>query len=293
MHYRLILEYNDWASEPIGNHLFEAGASGLEENKDRLDAWFPPDADMDSVRAALDVFLESLAAMNPDQLLTWNHKLETLPEADWNTEWKRHWVPQPIGKRLLICPTWLEPEPAHADRLLIRLDPGSAFGTGTHETTRLLLELLEELDVDGKNVLDAGCGTGVLAIAARKLGAGFTWGIDIEEEAIRAARENADLNGCRVSSHFQLGSPASLDRSFRFDLVLANIQRSVIQEFFADLLRLLAPGGKLLVSGILADEEQVITDLGAEWGAPLETIRRQGEWLAFVFAAPDEATRPR
>ncbi|MCA9784470.1 MAG: 50S ribosomal protein L11 methyltransferase [Candidatus Delongbacteria bacterium] len=293
MHYRLIIQYNDWASEPLSNHLFEAGASGLEEDKDKLEAWFPGETDMDRVRAGLDAFLESLAELTPDTLLTWNHRLESREDEDWNTEWKKYWAAQPIGQRILICPTWLEPGPEHADRLLIRLDPGSAFGTGTHETTRLLLECLEELELAGRNVLDAGCGTGVLAIAALKLGAGFAWGIDIEDEAVRASRENAAQNGCRVSSHFQLGSPASLDRSFRFDILLANIQRSVIEEFFADFLRLLVPGGRLLVSGILSTEEEAIHALARQWHTPVDSVHRQGEWLAFTFTAPsDPETRP-
>lgn len=292
MHYKLTLQYNEWALEPVSNHLFEAGAGGLEEGPDRLEAWFGADTDMDRVRAALDAFMEGLAALDPERDLSWNHRLETCEDQDWNTEWKRHWSPQPIGERLLVCPTWLEPGPEHAGRVLIRLDPGSAFGTGTHETTRLLLELLEQDELAGLSVLDAGCGTALLAIAALKLGAGFAWGIDIEEEAIRASRENAELNGCRVSSHFQPGTPASLDRSFRFERILANIQRSVIQEFFADFLRLLAPGGLLYVSGILADEEQAIRELGTEWNAPLRTVRRQGEWLAFVFEAPAEGQKP-
>lgn len=293
MHYKLTLQYNDWAREPVSNYLFEAGSDGLEEDTDRLVAWFSGTADMDRVRAGLEVFLESLAALEPGRELSWNHRLEACEDQDWNTEWKRHWTAQPIGERILVCPTWLEPGPEHGERILIRLDPGSAFGTGTHETTRLLLELLEKDELAGRSVLDAGCGTALLAIAALKLGAGFAWGVDIEEEAITASRANAELNGCRVASHFQLGTPASLDRSFRFERILANIQRSVIQEFFPDFLRLLAPGGLLYVSGILAEEEGAIRNLGSEWNAPLRTLRRQGEWLAFVFAAPDEESRPR
>ncbi len=287
MHYKLSIRYNDWAREALSSWLFDQGCSGIEEDEDRIEAWFSAEHSMDQLRASLDSYLESLAEMHPEQLLSWNHRVEEHADADWNSEWKSHWQALPSGKRLLVCPSWIEPGAEHEGRIVLRVDPGSAFGTGTHETTGLLLEWLEDLELEQANVLDAGCGTGILGIAALKLGAGFCWGIDIEEEAITAARENAEANGCRTNSHFKVDNPRLLNTGFKFEVVLANIQRSVIEEFYPDLIQALAPGGRLLVSGILAEEEERMRALAGEYDCALEEVRRRGEWIALCYTNPD------
>ena len=285
MNWQLTIHIAESARGPLASLLFELGALGVEERPEGLAGFFAAGQEPEALRTRVERFLDELTKLDLTPRDAWILKLEPLPDVDWQAAWKTHWRPQEIGARLRVCPSWIEPE--DDGRLLLRLDPGSAFGTGTHESTRLLLEWLDGLgELGGLNVLDAGCGTGILALAALKLGAAFALGIDIDPEAVRCARENARLNGCRTASHFIQGDPRGLDERMRFDLVLANIQRSVIEDFFPDLLRVTRPGGRLLLAGLLETEEEAVRALAAEWRLGEPEWRRQGEWLAAGLARP-------
>ncbi|MDP2362070.1 MAG: 50S ribosomal protein L11 methyltransferase [bacterium] len=293
MSWRLALELEPTARDAAANLLFELGALGVEERDEGLHGWFADTAEPDALRRAVEDFLASLAESPATAPGLWRLRLEPVEDEDWLAGWKSHWRQQDIGRRLAVCPSWLEPQGADQRRVL-RLDPGSAFGTGTHESTLLLLEWLDDLaDERGPQglatltVLDAGCGTGILALAALKLGAAFALGIDHDPAAVAVARQNAHANGCRLNSHFLTSDPRQLGPEYRFDLVLANIQRSVIEEYFHDLLRVTAAGGRLWLAGLLADEEQAIRVLADEWGLPAPDLRRKGEWIAMGLIRPD------
>lgn len=213
---------------------------------------------------------------------------------NWMEAWKQHYRPIPVGKRLVIVPAWLDVP--SVERVAVRIDPGMAFGTGTHPTTQLCLELMEEvLQETGTGapgapasfpVLDIGCGSGILSIAALKLGATIALGVDIDEMAIRAARQNARLNA--ISDERLLLGVGSVREiragNFpisRAPLVLANILAPVIIRLFADgLARLVAAGGSLILSGILVEQgEAVLTAARAE-GLTLQAQRQQEDWVA-------------
>lgn len=214
-------------------------------------------------------------------------------ESDWAEAWKKHYHPIPIGKQLVIVPAWLEsPAP---DRIPIRIDPGMAFGTGTHPTTQLCMELIEDilspLPVENPVVIDIGCGTAILSIAALKLGAVHALGVDIDPDAVRASRENAAAN--QVGERLEVG-PGSLAEiqagSFsidRADVVLANILApvciSLLEAGMADLLK---PGGQLVLSGILDEQAPQVVQAAERSGLSLLETRQINDWVALRFTAP-------
>ncbi len=228
-----------------------------------------------------------------------------IADQNWMEAWKQHYRPIPIGKRLLILPAWLEsPEP---ERIAIKIDPGMAFGTGTHPTTQLCLELMEGLFENRESrvvnreladesritnrdsrIIDVGCGSGILSIAALKLGAGAALGVDIDPEAIRNSRENADTNGIGDELVLGVGSVQEiLDGKFPWRsarLVLANILAPVIIRLFgAGLAELIEPGGTIILSGILQDQAQGVIEAAEAKGLHREGLRRMGDWVALAM----------
>jgi ribosomal protein L11 methyltransferase len=180
-----------------------------------------------------------------------NWRSGELADQDWSRSWMDGFKPLPFGERLWICPSWLAPPDPEA--LNIVLDPGMAFGTGTHATTALCLEWLSELPLEGLNFIDYGCGSGILAIAAAKLGAAQVWAVDTDPEAWRVTRENAERNG--VADRIRIGPPESL-QGRQTDVLVANILLQALIELRDGLAHLLAAGGagRIGLSGLLADQ---------------------------------------
>lgn len=207
--------------------------------------------------------------------------LETaeVAEEDWANAWKAHYHPVQIGRRFLVRPLWIDVPPV-ANRITLDLDPGMAFGTGLHPTTQLCLEALEDLDLVGKRVLDLGTGSGILAIASKKLGAAEVLALDIDSVAVEAARGNVAVNGLGEGVTIGQGT-LPLDVPRRFDVILANIIARVIVELSSELAGALEPGGILVASGIIDDRaEEVATALSAA-GLSVEE-RSRGDWRAMI-----------
>lgn len=190
------------------------------------------------------------------------YSLSGVKEEDWAEAWKQYYKPVHVGERLVICPSWQQYD-AKAQEVVVQLDPGMAFGTGEHSSTRLCMELMQKYVKQGARVLDVGCGSGILAVSAVLLGGESAMGVDIDEMAVRIANENADINNVGEKCSFSVGSLASgIDG--KFDIIFANIVADVILALLPDIQRLLAPDGVLITSGIIdTREDDVISALPA------------------------------
>lgn len=264
------VKYNDAEDEgtpygPVRIYGYLAIDEGIEERRQRL--------------------LEALYFLGRIQPLP-EPAFRTIEDEDWMAAWKKHYRPIQIGKRLLILPAWIERE--DPGRVAVKIDPSMAFGTGTHPTTQLCLEMVEEYTRPGLDVIDVGCGSGILSVAALKLGAGHALGVDIDNAAVISSRENAAANGVLDQLEVGIGSVSELltgQYSLRqAPLVLANILAPVIIRLFeAGLADLVAPGGILILSGILDSQAaEVLTAAEARGLNHLHT-RQQGDWVAIAL----------
>ena len=201
------------------------------------------------------------------------HKIEQIEDKDWEREWMDNFHPMRFGQRLWICPSWRDvPDPTAVN---VMLDPGLAFGTGTHPTTSLCLEWLDGLDLEGKTVIDFGCGSGILAIAALKLGAAHAIGIDIDPQAILASRDNAERNG--VSERLSLYLPKDQPQDLQADVVVANILAGPLRELAPMISVLPRVGGHLGLSGVLASQAESVTDAyRADFN--IDPVAEKDEW---------------
>lgn len=201
------------------------------------------------------------------------HKIEQLEDKDWEREWMDNFHPMCFGERLWICPSWCDvPAP---EAVNIMLDPGLAFGTGTHPTTSLCLAWLDGLSLEGKTVIDFGCGSGILAIAALKLGASHAIGIDIDPQAIQASMDNAQRNN--VSDHLTLYMSKNCPADLCADVVVANILAGPLRELTSLISMLTKKGGNLCLSGILTSQAAGIAKIYEE-KFTLDPIIEKEEW---------------
>ena len=203
--------------------------------------------------AIREAIITRLGALRPSYNV--EVSVETIEDAAWTTQWQKYWEPINVGINLRISPSWhLDELPAEKEVLLI--DPGRAFGTGTHETTQLCLEIIEQIIKERSinSMLDVGCGTGILSIAASRLGVKNVLGIDISQDAIDISAHNAKINRT-PNTQFQFCTVRDVaNTSTQFDLVVANLLSSILDSIWKDLLKCVAPNGLLVISGLLFDE---------------------------------------
>ena len=207
-------------------------------------------------------------------------QLSNIGENDWAESWKEHFHPIRIGKHFVIKPTWRDYQPA-AEDVMIEIDPGLAFGSGLHPTTQLCLELLENMALTDQSVFDVGTGSGILAMAAWKLGARPILAVDNDDVAVRVAQENFTLNG--VTAETAVGS-ANDNMGQTWQIVIANIIAPVLTEILPDLVAAVTEGGQLILSGMLAEQE---ADMRAQVEALQLTVTNRhqiDDWVALVIA---------
>ncbi len=254
--------------------LADPSAQGSWQDEGTIHLYWPSDRWQADRLVQVQAILRQLgvAGAAPDLLV------RRLPHQDWNQQWAQSVKPLRVGRRMVIRPSWELPA-LNDDDVEIILDPKQAFGTGHHATTRLLLERLEESIHGGESVLDVGTGSGILAMAAVKLGAARAIGIDNDPVAIDCARDYARLNGCESSLTLST-QPLSDFTSQRFDVVLANLDRPTLLQLCAELAHHVRKGARLLVSGLLLDQQEEICDRLAAEGASLARRCEQDGWAA-------------
>jgi ribosomal protein L11 methyltransferase len=245
------------------------------------------DDQIEDTRQKLEESLYYLGMIQPLPAATYRQ----VADQNWMEAWKQHYKPIIIGKRLVIVPAWMDsPDP---QRVSIKIDPGMAFGTGTHPTTQLCLELMESFFDDGPlSVIDVGCGSGILSIAAIKLGAKQALGVDIDAGSIKNARENANANGVGEELILSVGSVKEIKNGeFPLDrapLVLANILAPVIVRLFdVGLADLIEGDGAIILSGILQEQEARVLEAGQAKGLRISERRQIGDWVALKMSKSD------
>lgn len=280
-------------SDEASARLFDLGAQGVEERDATTLARGSGAAGTVTLIASFEGRDEALGAVT-ELAPEWCPRVEEVHGDAWRDEWKKHFEPFRICEGLVVRPPWRDHAPSAGETVVV-LEPGRAFGTGLHETTSLVAEVLGGLGgaLRGATVLDVGCGSGILAIAALALGADGARAVDVDPDATAVTRENAARNGMSTSL---LADETPIEGvAGRYPVVVANIEATTLVTMAPALAARVAPRGVLVLSGILAEDiapAQVPSVRLAYAGLLLEETRRKGEWVALVFRAP-EAPRER
>lgn len=253
----------------------EKEITSVEQNKIIIKAYINYKDDVENIIFKIKNRIDKLKKENiieSDVFLSY----KTVLNEDWVSNFKKYYKTIKIGNRFVINPTWINYEPKE-NEIVITMDPGIAFGTGDHETTKMCLLSLEENIKKGMSVIDVGTGTGVLAIAAEKLGAKSIIGIDLDKDAVLYAKENAIKNNASITKIIH--GDLMKDVSFKADLIIANILYEVIEILVPDVIKKLKKGGIFISSGIIKDKEEKAVSLMKENGFDILDIKRDGEWI--------------
>ncbi len=318
-----LIDLNGEAAETISELFNRYGYGGAVMES------YPPDFDKITIRTVIpseddhrlreiEVMLALIGQALPGGLP--QPRLQFVGKSDWAESWKEHFHPMRVGCRFVIKPSWRDYTPT-ADELVLEIDPGLAFGSGLHPTTQLCLEILEEMPLGGKTLFDVGTGSGILALAALKLGVSMVRAVDVDEIAVRVAQENFERNGyplpgpppwrgegvqvetasgsatqtdpsalrvyrpLRVSTvlvETAIGSAAD-NGGRQWEVVMANILANTLVELMPDLAAALTPSGQLILSGLLAEQETGVTEAASAHHLCLSDRRTEGDWVALVM----------
>lgn len=269
---KLIFDLEDRYQEQFIAELLDLDFYGFEQFDDKLIAYVEKPRYNDSNRERI----EQLITIYPDASFS---EIEDIEDQNWNETWEKTIQPQRIGT-FLVKPTWSDEKPGTGE-LLLEIDPKMSFGTGYHATTRLMLRELESIDFKGKHVLDAGTGTGILAIAAVKLGAGKVIGFDNDPLCEINAKENVLINRTAKVVEIRLGGHEQIKEDERFDVTLANINRNVILEMLPTLINCTNEGGVICLTGLLDSDESAIRSQLAGEPVDITGFEHEDEWILF------------
>lgn len=275
--------YGEWFDQPLND---------IPEGRAEIKGYFSEDTDIESVLKEVQERTEELATFDID---TGNPTYEKrlVDEEEWATAWKAYYKPLKVSDTLTIKPVWEEYEAAEGERI-IELDPGMAFGTGTHPTTALCLRALESIVKGGEDVIDVGTGSGILSIGAIKLGAKRALALDLDPVAVKSAQDNVALNGLSgeitvkesdllsVLTPGGHGASSEIGVELPVQIVVANILAEIILLFTDDVVQALRPGGLYLASGIYKDKEQAVREGLTAAGLTIRDVHREEDWLAFI-----------
>ncbi|MEX0906228.1 MAG: 50S ribosomal protein L11 methyltransferase [Balneolaceae bacterium] len=269
---KLVFKIADRYQEHFIAELMDLDFYGFEQFDDQLIAFVEKPRYNDANRE----YIEQLIAAFPGASFL---ETEDVAEQNWNQTWEQSIQPQRIGP-FLVKPTWSAGQPAK-DEILLEIDPKMAFGTGYHATTRLMLRQLTNLEFQGKKVLDAGTGTGILSIAAVKLGAKQAVGFDVDPWSEVNAKENSLINGVDENVEIRFGGIEQVHDKEVFDVTLANINRNVILELTDHLIKYTRPGGDICLSGLLDSDEDIIRNRLKDEPVEIIDFKQEEEWILF------------
>ncbi len=260
----------DWS--PIINTFRDYGIENTLEEANCITGCY---VDVDGVRTQIESLRTALLALGVDDVID-----EPFVEVDWENEWKKFFKPRRVGSHFVVRPTWESFDALPGDKVIV-LDPGQAFGTGDHPTTRMCLEYLEMQVASSNSVLDLGCGSGILAVGAKMVGAGETLAIDIDPIAVEVAKENITRNNVEVKT--AVGDVLELQLESRWDIVVSNIISATLINLAPDAAYALRPGGKWIVSGIITQNWSDVKKAAEKSGFTYIEHREEDGWNAGVF----------
>ena len=236
------------------------------------------------VENVLDLYREEFLSrgLTNEELGSWDFELEEKKSEDWSQKWKEKWDVTHVTDKIAVVPDWIDYVPKKGE-VVIKLEPGCAFGTGTHQTTQLCMKALEKYMKPNDKVADIGMGSGILSILAKKLGASYVYGCDTDDTVIEVAKENAKKNG--VDAIFELGTADKVNE--KFDFVCANILHFVLAEIMGDLKNLMKKGAIMSLSGILDEKKQMVIDAYEKENLELIEEIHQDQWTSFVVKRID------
>ena len=213
-----------------------------------------------------------------EELGSWEFTVQSKTNEDWSKKWKEKWEVTPVSDRITVVPDWIEYSPHRADEVIIRLEPGCAFGTGTHQTTQLCMKAIEKHMPLNARMADIGTGSGILAICAAKFGASEVYGCDNDPTVIDVAKENACKNDAECT--FELNTADKITE--KFDFICANILHNVLAEIMGDLKNIMQNGAIMVLSGILDEKKQVVLDAVKKYDLELLEEAHQNQWVALI-----------
>ena len=271
------------AHEALSAFLFDLGCKGVvtkDFNDHTFKAYLPFQKNLEDIQNRLRLFLQVLKKIFPE-VKSQKPIFSKMEDQDWSRNWRRFFRPDRVTQRLTVLPAWEPMIPCEDDAQVIRIDPGPAFGTGQHPTTRMCLEAMEKIPLPGSwTMLDVGTGSGILAIYGAKLGAGRVSAIDLDPEAIRWAERNIELND--ISIGIDLSSRPLEKCEETFTLITANLILNTILDLFPHFPRVLYPDGWLILSGILRNQVKEVEGGFAEYGCYTDQALYQDDWACLI-----------
>ncbi|MBR2650767.1 MAG: 50S ribosomal protein L11 methyltransferase [Clostridia bacterium] len=271
----MIEDYSDFSLNGMYGELVDESILAADREHTKISIFVPEEKNLAEYIEYIDAKLTALS-------IPFTRELSGLAEEDWADSWKKYFKPIPLG-RVTIVPAWEDYTPAVGE-VTVSIDPGMAFGTGTHETTRLVMKIMQNVITGGERVLDVGCGSGILSICAARLGAASCNAYDIDPVAVKVTRENAAASGCdNITAEVSdlLASVAHVPHGY--DVCVANIVADIILRMLPDIGAYLAPKAPIILSGIVAEREGDIVDAAEALGYRVVCCERENDWSALMI----------
>ena len=270
----MIEDYSDFSLNGMYGELVDESILNADRDRVSVSLFVPEERNPLEYKEFLETRLPALG-------IDGEISLEGMNEDDWAESWKQYYKPVPLG-RITVVPAWEKYE-AREDEIIVRMDPGMAFGTGTHETTRLVIRLMQDENCEGKRVLDVGTGSGILSICASKLGAKWCNAYDIDPVAVKVARDNVESDGCKNITVGVSDLLRGVDRSEgKYDFCVANIVADIIIRMLPDIKDYLLPGSPLILSGIIGERAEEVRNEVTKNGFTVEKEINENDWIGML-----------